>query len=234
VGKPLLVEYYDELPQPTGARKRGAAAEARLQAALEEFKSRVQARYNEGTLQRLLDSPGARARRAAVLALGLAGTMKSNALVASMLRDEDRGVRHLAGEALWSLWFRAGSEAQNQELRRLAKVDDPEQGVAGLSALIKKAPHFAEAYNQRAILYFRLGDYQRSVGDCETVVKLNPCHFGAQAGLGQGYMKLRKPRAALRAFRNALQINPGLDGVQETIQYLEEALGEEGKKDDKK
>ncbi len=45
---------------------------------------------------------------------------------------------------------------------------------------------------------------------------------------------MRKHRAALKAFRNALRINPYMDGVAETIRALENALGEEGRRDDKK
>ena len=83
-------------------------------------------------------------------------------------------------------------------------------------------------------MLFRLGEYQKSVADCAAVLRLNPCHFGAQSGMAQSYMKLKKPRAALRAFRNALRINPGLEGVEETIRALEDVLGEEGRRDDKK
>ena len=39
---------------------------------------------------------------------------------------------------------------------------------------------------------------------------------------------------ALKAFRHALRINPGLDDVEQAIRALESALGEEGKRDDKK
>ena len=234
MGKALLVEYYEELPQPKAGGKNREAREALMQSALDKFKERVQERYTEGTLQRLLDGSTARARRASVLALGLVGTMKSNASVASMLHDEDRVVRQLAADALWSLWFRAGTDPNNRELRRLMRQSDPQKAIAGLDALIAKAPHFAEAYNQRAIFYYRLGDYSRSVADCERVLKLNPYHFGALSGMGQCYMKLKKSRAALKAFRSALLINPALDGIEETIHFLEDALGGEGKKDDKK
>jgi tetratricopeptide (TPR) repeat protein len=234
VGKALLVEYYSELPRRRPGDENPQAWAARLQQGLEKFKAQVEARYTEGTLQRLLDSSDVRARRAAVLALGMLGSMKSNKLVARMLRDEDRTVQQLATDAAWSLWFRAGSEDEAQELRRLMRTQDPTKAVAGLTVLIKKAPRFAEAYNQRAILHFRLEDYQKSIADCERVLKLNPVHFGAQAGMAQCYMKLQKPRAALRAFRAALRINPHLDGVEETIHFLEDALGEEGRRDDKK
>jgi tetratricopeptide (TPR) repeat protein len=98
-----------------------------------------------------------------------------------------------------------------------------------LNDLIRTAPGFAEAYNQRAILHFRLEQYDRSVADCQAVLRLNPHHFGAQAGLGQCYLRLRRHRAALRAFRVALRINPHLDGIAETVRALENALGEEGR-----
>src|SRR5262249_39489557 len=141
--------------------------------------------------------------------------------------DNDRIVRQLAADSLWSMWFRAGNEAQNKELQRLMHLDDPAKALSGLTTLIKKAPRFAEAYNQRAILYFRLEEYQKSIADCEKVLALNPFHFGAQSGMAQCYMKLRKPRAALKAFRHAYTIHPGLEGVKETIRALEEVLGEE-------
>jgi tetratricopeptide (TPR) repeat protein len=224
----LLVDYYTELPERQTGEDRAAWA-GRLQAGLDTFRQRVAARYSEGTLQRLLDSSQPRARRAAVLALGLLGTMRSNKAVAAVLRDDDRVVRQLAADALWALWFRADAEANNQELQRLLRLGDPAKTLAGLNALVRKAPAFAEAYNQRAIVHFRLEDYPKSIADCERAVKLNPCHFGAQAGMAQCYMKLKKPRAALRAFRSALRINPNMEGVEDTIRTLEDVLGEEGK-----
>ena len=232
MGTAILVEYYDELPESRDDDNR-AAKVARLKS-LNEFRHRVAARYTEGTLQRLLLSPDFRARRAAALALGLLGTLASNPHLAAALRDEDREVRTIAGNGLWSLWFRADSEENSRTLQRVMRMSNPEKMLAGFDALIAKAPRFAEAYNQRAILHFRLEEYQKSIEDARRVLKLNPYHFGAQSGMGQAYMKLRKPRAALRAFRRAYRMNPELQGVRETIRALEDVLGEGGKKDDKK
>jgi Tfp pilus assembly protein PilF len=136
----------------------------------------------------------------------------------------------MAAEALWSIWFRGDEDVNNEELQRLTRLNNPAKALTALSALIQKAPRYAEAYNQRAIVYFRNGEYQRSIADCEAVLKLNPFHFGAQAGMAQCYMKLRKPKPALKAFRNALRINPDLEGVEAMIRTLEDALGEEGKR----
>lgn len=228
----LLVEYYRRLPE-RGDKEGSKSWAVRLQEGMADFKEQVAARYSEGTLQRMLTHPAVEARRAAVLALGLLGSMRVNQAVAARLHDDDAVVRRLAGEALWSLWFRADSEANALELQRLMRQRDPKKALSGFETLLAKAPSFAEAYNQRAILYFRLEKYQDSIADCEKVLKLNPCHFGAQAGLGQCYLKLHKPQAALRSFRKALRINPNLDGVEKTIRSLEDALGEGGKTEDK-
>lgn len=229
----LLVDYYRRLPE----RKDGEEPESwavRLQEALDGFKQEIKARYHDATLQRLLASPSTEARRAAVTALGLTGTMDSNKPLAQRLQDSDAQVRQLAIDALWAVWFRADSEANHLDLQRIMRLRDPDKALKAFAALLKKSPQYAEAYNQRAILYFRLEEYQRSIADCQAVLKLNPFHFGAQAGIGQCYMKLRKPRGALKAFKAALRINPNMEGVEDTIRTLEDVLGEEGTRDDKK
>src|SRR5262249_31173888 len=153
-----------------------------------------------GTLQRLLNSTDARTRRAAVLALGFVGTIDSNPAVAAMLHDDDPLARRFAVDALWELWFRGGTVEQNQRLRHAADDPDPAKARADLDKLIGAAPEYAEAYNQRAIWFFKRGEFARAVDDCNIVLRLNPHHFGAAAGLGQCYLKLGKTRAALRAF----------------------------------
>jgi tetratricopeptide (TPR) repeat protein len=233
VGMSLLVEFYRELPE---RREEDEPREwlLRMQTALVTFQKKVGERYTEGTLQRLLECPDAHARRAAVLALGLAGTMQSNPALAGRLRDDDRQVRQMANDALWSLWFRGENAAHSAALQRAIGLRDRDKALASLDALIRKAPRFAEAYNQRAIVYFRMNEFEKAAADCEKVLQLNPYHYGALSGLGQAQLNLRKPQAALKTFRRAVQVNPNLDGVQDTIRALEEALGEEGKPEDKK
>jgi tetratricopeptide (TPR) repeat protein len=230
VSHSLLVEYYQHIPEGgTPAKPKMTRKEA-----IEVFKHRVAERYNEGTLLRLAAHGDEESRRAALLALGLLGTMDACPGVAACLHNEEREIARLAADTLWTLWFRGDTPANNQELKRLARQRDRDQALAGLDALVQRAPKFAEAYNQRAIVYFRQKKFDRSLADCQKALELNPFHFGAQAGLGQCYMQMRKHRAALKAFRAALRLNPYMDGVAETIRALENALGEEGRRDDKK
>jgi tetratricopeptide (TPR) repeat protein len=225
VAAPLLVEMYDRLPpiRPGDDEDLWAAGAGD---AMREFRSAVRERYTEGTLQRLVNDPDVTVRRAAALALGLVGTMQSNAAVAARLHDDDPLAQRFAADAMWELWFRGGTPEQNLQLQQAVRVAnaDPDAGRAALDELIGDAPEFAEAYNQRAIGFFKRGEYARAVEDCEVVLRLNPYHFGAAAGMGQCLLKLKKPRAALRAFRQALDLNPALEHLKDTIQALEAAL----------
>lgn len=224
----LLIEYYRRLPEPRS--EDSDTWLVRFHTALSTFKKQVGVRYTEGTLARLLESDDAEVRQAAVLALGLLGSMASNMRLAVCLHDGDEKVRTMAGNALWAVWFRGDSEDNAQELQRLVRLKDRGKALAGLDALIERAPRFAEAYNQRAILFYQMKYFEKSIADCERALPLNPHHFGAQAGLAQCLLQLGRQYAALMAFRAALLLNPTLPGVADTIRALEEALDDSGDK----
>ncbi|AMV30340.1 Tetratricopeptide repeat protein [Gemmata sp. SH-PL17] len=223
VSVPFLVELYDRLPEFRLGDDEDLWT-AGAQGALREFRDAAREHYTEGTLQRLLMTGAVNARRAAARAIGLIGTSESVPTAATALRDEDPLVRHFATDSLWELWFREGTEEQTQRLQDAVRESDPAKARAELESLLQEAPKFAEVHNQRAIWFFKRGEFARAIEDCETVLRLNPHHFGAAAGMGQCHLKLNRPRAALRAFRQALEINPNLD-LHETVRALE-SLGE--------
>jgi tetratricopeptide (TPR) repeat protein len=205
----LLVSYYE-----TFLRDQDANA----------FSGLVMARYNEGTLGRLVRSGDTQARRAAVLALGLIGSYQANATVAHALKDADPTVRDLAQGALWVIWFRADSPENNAMLERVAallKRQRPDEAEALATALIARAPTFAEAYNQRAIAVFLQGRFADSATDCRRVLERNPYHIGALAGLGRCYLQLGRRAEALQTFRRALKLQPHSAALRETVTALE-------------
>ena len=215
----LLVELFDRVPEfrpgdDEDLWTAGARGPTRA------FRAAVREHYTEGTLQRLLVTGAVKARRAAALAVGLTGTPASVPAAAAALRDDDPLVRHFATDAIWELWFRAGTDEQNRRLQEAAGEPNPNKARTELDELLREAPDYAEVHNQRAIWFFKRGEFTRAVEDCETVLRLNPHHFGAAAGMGQCLLKLNRPRAALRAFRQALEINPNLD-LHETVRALE-------------
>jgi tetratricopeptide (TPR) repeat protein len=191
---------------------------------VESFRQQVSARYTEGTLARLIASGNLSARRAAVLSLGLFGTMESNAALARALRDSDPVVRDLAGNALWALWYRADTPEHNamlEQVRLLIGHDRLAEAVALSSRLIARAPHFAEAYNQRAIAHYLQGHFEESAADCHQVLERNPYHFGALAGLAQCQLHLNQRRQALKTLRRALHLQPFSQRLQQDVSALE-------------
>ncbi len=226
MSEPLIVTFFREIPQPS-FKDDPDLWQAGVQEAMRSFRVSIKNNYSEGTLQRLLIHPDSQVRQAAVLGLGLIGTLGSNAALAAILKDEDTYVRRFAHDALWEIWSRGSDPNHCWQLQQAMQLGDFAQTMAALDDLLVDAPAYAEAYNQRAILLFRRGDYLRSRDDCKVVLKLNPYHFGAAAGLGQCYLKLKKPRAALRYFTQALDLNPALDELVEAVRALKDALGDE-------
>jgi tetratricopeptide (TPR) repeat protein len=190
------------------------------------FRDRVDARYSEDTLCRLLaDSPEATTRRAAVLALGSLGQFpRSNPVLGRALRDSDPVVRRLAEDALWSLWFRADAPDNNQALRQVRQLlgrGEMNRAEALATRLIAIAPRFAEAYNQRAIIYFEQGRFAESAQDCQRVLSINPYHFGALSGLAQCELRQNRPLEAIKALRRASKLQPYNLGLRDSIRFLE-------------
>lgn len=191
----------------------------------EAFQERVAARYREEALCRLaVDSPGTTTRRAAVLALGsLGGFARSNAVLGRALRDPDLIVRQLAEDSLWSLWFRADTPEHNRTLiqvKRLTMQGDLKRAEALATRLILAAPGFAEAYNQRAIVFFEQGRLADSARDCQRVLERNPCHFGAMGGLAQCQLGLNRPAEALATLQRALRLQPYNVALRQSVKLV--------------
>jgi tetratricopeptide (TPR) repeat protein len=189
------------------------------------FQDRVAARYGEEALCRLaVDSPGVTTRRASILALGSLGRFpRSNPVLGRALRDPDPVARALAEDALWSLWFRADTPEHNRVLREVKQLTVQGQlnrAEALATRLIVAAPGFAEAYNQRAIIYFEEGRLADSARDCRRVLSINPYHFGALGGLAQCQLGLNQPAEALKTLRQALRIQPYNAGLRENVKFV--------------
>ena len=90
-----------------------------------------------------------------------------------------------------------------------------------LNNVIITKPNYAEAWNQRATLYYMVGDYQDSLKDIAQTLALEPRQFGAIAGKGMVELKLGDKQAALDAFKQALVIAPILPDVQLQIRMIE-------------
>lgn len=190
----------------------------------------VSAHYQESTLGRILSTGERDARRGAGLALGYLGTMSSNAALGRAMTDEDRGVRIAAENSLRQVWFRDGSPTERERLAELLRLNNSkqyQQAIDKAGRLITENPLLAEAWNQRAVSYYNLGQLEESIRDCHQALEFNPYHFAAAAGMGQCYIQLGDDRLALESFQRALRLNPGLEGIRACINYLQKSLDSE-------
>ncbi len=127
-------------------------------------------------------------------------------------------------EEIWIEWSKSGSPAMDLLLQRGRQAMEegyPDVAINHFSALIDHAPDFAEGWNARAIAYFQLGQFGPAVSDIAHVLRLNPRHFGALAGLGSIFEELGKPQKALEVYRAALAIHPHMTQVLDAVKRLE-------------
>lgn len=167
------------------------------------------------------------ARRQGAAWLGEKGTMADAAALVRALSDPDEVVRALAEHALWEVWSRSGDpEVDNLFQIGIEQMNqrDAAAAIATFGEIIRKKPEFAEGWNKRATLYYIVGEYEKSLADCEEVVKRNPVHFGALSGFGMIYLQLGKPEKALEYFQRALHVNPNLGQVEATVEQLKRLL----------
>jgi tetratricopeptide (TPR) repeat protein len=179
-----------------------------------------------------LRKPDVEARRQAAAWLGeLGATADAPALLAG-LRDADDVVRALAENSLWQVWSRSGDAAVDGLFQ--IGVEQMQRGagpaaIETFTQIIRQKPDFAEGWNKRATVYFLMGEYEKSLKDCDEVMKRNPHHFGALAGYGQIYLRLNQPERALDYFQRALTVNPNLAGVEDAVEQLKRAVIEKRK-----
>jgi tetratricopeptide (TPR) repeat protein len=167
------------------------------------------------------------ARRQAAAWLGELGTIADAPVLLAALRDADDVVRALAEHSVWQVWSRSG-DPQVDALFQIG-VEQMQRGAGAaaietFSQIISRKPDFAEGWNKRATVYFLMGEYAKSLKDCDEVIKRNPSHFGALAGYGQIYLRLDQPERALDYFQRALTVNPNLAGVEAAIEALKQAI----------
>ena len=167
------------------------------------------------------------ARRAAAQRLADSGAMADLPALARALRDPDSLVRAFTESAMWAVWSRSG----DADVDRLFALGVEQMSQRALDAatetfsqVIRRRPEFAEGWNKRATVYFLLGDYQKSLADCDEVMARNPHHWGALSGYGMIYLQLDQPARALGYFEQALAVNPNLHQVEQTIETLKALL----------
>lgn len=115
---------------------------------------------------------------------------------------------------IWTYWTTPSDPilaGRMHEVLTARGMGDAAGALRLLDKLIADYPDYAEAWNQRATIYYTLGDFDASIADCEKVLAIEPRHFGALSGRALMYLQLGKRALALKDMAAALAVHPFLN-----------------------
>lgn len=121
------------------------------------------------------------------------------------------------------IWLQSGSDTANLLMQRATASMQAQQYALALSLfdkLVALEPDWAEAWNQRATTRFLTGDTDGAMADIDKVMKLEPRHFGALAGMGMILQGEGLDKRALEIFKKALGIYPLEQDIQKLVEKL--------------
>lgn len=114
---------------------------------------------------------------------------------------------------MWALW-RAAPDSWSGELMDVVQeriaISDFEGALTGLDALVVYCPTWAEAWNQRAFVRFRMEDYAAALEDVDRALAIEPRHVAALSGKGVTLMRLGREAEGDRVLREAVALHPWL------------------------
>ena len=180
--------------------------------------------WNKERLYRKLLSGSAEQQLSA--ASGLVYARGEQQLLAALKSDAPE-VRDTARRALEYAWFIAEGDTAFERMQEASKAYDREEYPAALKILdelILRHPRYAEAWNRRACVYWKMGRYEESIADCERTLALNPQHYGAWQGLGVCKLHLGEVEEAVKCLRAVLRITPHDPTTQSALKRCEDLL----------
>jgi tetratricopeptide (TPR) repeat protein len=145
-------------------------------------------------------------------------------LFAQLLKTTNEQEAARIQKRIWELWMTNDSPTANILIGQAMKASSSAENDTALhilDSLIDVHPDFIEAWNKRATVYYMLGNYEKSVADIMQVLEREPRHFGALSGLGMIREKQGNLPAAREAYREALSVNPHMEGIKRALKEID-------------
>lgn len=136
-----------------------------------------------------------------------------DALFAQLKSAPDETAARAITDQIWIYWTTPSDPAlaaRMADVLMLRQQADFPAVIAALDEIIAEYPTYAEAWNQRATVYYLLSNYDQSMADIGKVLEFEPRHFGALVGRAVMYKSQGKDDLALKDMLAALAIHPFL------------------------
>jgi tetratricopeptide (TPR) repeat protein len=85
-------------------------------------------------------------------------------------------------------------------------------------------PDYPEGWNRRATLHYTMGETRKAMADIAEVLRREPRHIGALAGMAAILTEAGKDELALKAWQRYLDVYPADREAQEAVAKLSEKL----------
>ena len=144
--------------------------------------------------------------------------------------DDEESAKAIT-DAIERVWLHSGSATIDLLMERSIKAMSEKKVELALKLLdhvVELAPDFTEAWNRRAYVHFTQNDIERALGDLRRTLALDPHHFKALDGLGQIMREIGQKKAALKAFKQLLDVHPYWSGAKQAVEELEREVDGQG------
>jgi tetratricopeptide (TPR) repeat protein len=144
--------------------------------------------------------------------------------------DDEESAKAIT-DAIERVWLYSGSATIDLLMERSIKAMSEKKVDLALKLLdhvVELAPDYTEAWNRRAYVHFVRNDIERALGDLRRTLALDPHHFKALDGLGQIMREIGQKKAALRAFKELLDVHPYWSGAKQAVEELEREVDGQG------
>lgn len=148
-------------------------------------------------------------------------------LFTALKRERDPEQANIIADEIREIWNDSGSATINLLMQWTDKAILEKRNAAALDFLdqaIALKPDYAEAWNRRATLNYALGNYRKSMEDINQVLRLEPRHFGALAGMAAILDENGNDELALKAWQRFLEIYPSDRNAQQQVDTLTNKL----------
>ena len=152
-------------------------------------------------------------------------------LYALLATAEDEESAKAIADAIERVWVHSGSATVDLLMERSIKAMNEKKVDLALKLLdnvVELAPDFTEGWNRRAYIHFVQNDIERALGDLRRTLALDPHHFKALDGLAQILREIGQKKAALKAFKELIDVHPYWSGAKQAIEELEREVDGQG------
>jgi tetratricopeptide (TPR) repeat protein len=152
---------------------------------------------------------------------------KLDRLFVQLKRTRDASAAQQISSEFWAVWGSSGSATVDLLVRSAdAAIEKKQYAVAldNLDEAIGLKPSYAEAWNKRATLHFKTGNYERSMADIAQVLAREPRHFGALSGMAAILQSSGRDAASLAVWDKVLDLYPANRAAQSQVRLLSEKL----------